>query len=83
MKLKDLENQTLANKKVKTPTGVVGYWKSQWDKGVWLSDGESSQVYPQFVDTLEDCLDWELTDEEVNCHKKTDVEFIDLTKKLN
>jgi len=71
MKLKDLgEKQTLGGKKVKTSDGIVGYWRSQWDKGVWLSDGESNRVYPQFVDDLTECLEWEITDEPVNCHKK-------------
>ena len=70
MKIKDLEgNQTLGGKKVKTPDGTVGYWRSQWDKGVWLSDGETDRIYPQFVDDLVECLEWEITDEPVNVNK--------------
>jgi hypothetical protein len=69
MKLKDLPKGTnLEGLKVKTTNGVVGYWKSQWIKGVWLSDGKTSRIYPQFVDDLKDCLEWEVTDEEVNCN---------------
>jgi len=76
MKIKDLKGD-LNGIKVKTPTGVVGLWKSQWAKGVWLSNGKSSQVYPQFVDELKDCLEWEITKDDVNCHKLTDMKFID------
>ncbi len=36
-------------------------WVSQWSRGVWgrkqLGD---SQLYPLFVETLEECLDWKL-----------------------
>lgn len=78
MKLKDLNNQSLGGIKVKTPNGVVGYWKSQWNKGVWLSDGETTRVYPQFVNDLRECLEWEITEEPVNCNAKTDLEDIDM-----
>lgn len=77
MKIKDLpKTMSLGGIKVKTPKGVVGYWKSQWGysgggAGVWLSDGTSSRIYPQFVDKLSDVLEWEIAEEneEVNCHK--------------
>ena len=77
-KLKDLPPGTnLGNLKIKTPKGVVGYWKSQWQAGVWLTNGESDQIYPQFVNQLTDCKEWELTDESVNCHIRTDLDDID------
>lgn len=76
MKVKDCRGN-LANLKVKTPKGVVGYWRSQWNKGVWLSDGKSSKIYPQFVNDLKDCLEWEVTEDAVNCDKKTDMRWID------
>ena len=77
-KIRDLPPGTsLGGKKVKTPKGVVGYWKSQWQAGVWLTNGESTQIYPQFVNKLEDCKEWVITDEPVNCHYKTDLEDID------
>ena len=79
MKIKDLSPETnLGGLKVKTPKGVVGYWKSQWQAGVWLTNGESDQIYPQFVNQLTDCKEWELTDESVNCHIRTELEDIDL-----
>lgn len=43
MQIKDLEKgKSLGGVKVKTPKGVVGYWKSQWQTGVWLEDGNSN-----------------------------------------
>lgn len=86
MKIKDLEPGTnLGGIKVKTTNGVVGYWKSQWGyaegkAGVWLSDGKTTQIYPQFLDNLKDALEWEITEEEVNCHKQTNMEHIDNCK---
>lgn len=68
MKLKDYKGN-LGNLKVKTSEGIIGYWKSQWNKGVWLSAGGTS-LYPQFVKSMEDCLEWEITEEEINCHEK-------------
>jgi len=65
MKLDSIDG-SLDGVKVKTPKGVVGYWKSQWDKGVWLSDGKTTQIYPQFVDNLSDCLQWEVTEDDIN-----------------
>lgn len=79
MKIKDLEKgKNLGGLKVKTQKGVVGYWKSQWLKGVWLSDGQTTQIYPQFVSELKDTLEWECNvDDEVNCNYLTDFERID------
>jgi len=48
---------------VKTPTGKIGYWKSQWDKGVWLSNGKDGRIHPIFVDSLQECLDWEVIED--------------------
>ena len=75
----------LGGLRVKTSKGVIGIWKSQWGyedgkAGVWLSDGKTSQIYPQFIDSLKDCLDWEITEEEINCHKLTDMKYIDMYK---
>lgn len=83
MKLKELKGQqSLKGQKVKTPTGVVGFWLSQWDKGVWLTMTPKSQgrVYPIFVNALTDCLEWEITVDPVNCNTLTDLKYIDLTK---
>lgn len=81
MKLKELKDTNLGGIKVKTPKGVVGYWKSQYyAQGVWLSDGISTRIYPQFVNSLKDCLEWEITEEEVNCNILTGLEYIDNTK---
>lgn len=86
MKVKDLpKNQSLTGILVKTPKGVIGYWKSQWGyengkAGVWLSDGKSSRIYPQFLNKLKEALEWEVTDEKPNCHLKTGMKNIDLTK---
>ncbi len=62
MKIKDLpKNQNLGGLKIKTPNGRTGYWKSQWDKGVWVTEERySSRIFPIFVDSLEECLEWEV-----------------------
>lgn len=62
MKIKDLPpNTNLGGLKVKTTNGTVGYWKSQWDKGVWLTETLSaSRIYPIFVESLEECREWEV-----------------------
>ena len=76
MKIKDLPKGTsLSELKVKTPKGVVGYWRSQWMKGVWFTDGQTNRIYPQHVDSLADCSEWEVTDEPINCDKLTDFEY--------
>jgi len=86
MKIKDLKDISLSGIKVKTPTGVVGYWKSQWGyaegkAGVWLSDGKTSVVYPQFLDKLSDALEWECyVNDDVNCHELQDLKYIELYK---
>ena len=63
MKIKDLPlNTNLRDIKVKTPNGVIGYFKSQWEKGVWLHvEGErEGKVTPIFVDNLKETLEWEV-----------------------
>ena len=87
MKVKELsQHRSLSGIKVKTPTGVVGYWKSQWGHtdgkaGVWLSDGKSDRMYPQFINSLQDALEWECDiEDEVNCHELTDLEYTELSK---
>lgn len=85
MKIRDLKgDESLYMKKIRTPTGVVGYYKSQWGyrdgkAGVWLSTGNDGVIYPQFINKLEDILDWEVTNDDVNCDKLTDMKYIDLT----
>jgi hypothetical protein len=62
-RIKDLPSDTnLGNIKVKTPDGVIGYWKSQWQKGVWLQvEGEKEgKVTPVFVKDLKETLEWEI-----------------------
>ena len=91
--IKDLPKGTnLGGIKVKTPNGVVGIWKSQWSKGVWLSDGKTDRVYPQFVEDLKECKDWEVTEERINCHthrnynsinNSSDVKKVALNKNKN
>lgn len=64
MKIKDLpENTNLSNVIVKTNNGKIGYWRSQWSKGVWLNNGKSDQIHPVFVDKLEDTLEWEVIED--------------------
>jgi hypothetical protein len=62
MKIKDLPSDTqLGGVKVKTSNGTVGYWRSQWDKGVWLTESKGgSRIYPIFVNSLEECKEWEV-----------------------
>lgn len=74
MKIKDLPPETnMGGVKVKLPNGIVGYWKSQWGypegkAGVWLTDGKTTRIYPQFLDSLEETLEWEIAnaDEPIN-----------------
>lgn len=70
MKIKDLKssepNKSMRGVKVITPEGFEGYWTSQWPKGVWLSKSPtlSGQIHPIFVHSLEECLEWEIIEEE-------------------
>lgn len=82
MKLKD-HKKSLAGIKVKTRKGVVGYWRSQWGysegkAGVWLTkDLSGERVYPQFIDNLKECLEWDVTTEDSNCDILIDMEHIE------
>lgn len=81
--IKDLPKGTnLRGIKIKTPNGVVGYWYSQWHKGVWLTKSiTDSRMYPQFVNELKECSNWEITEDKVNCHIRTEYEAINNIKK--
>jgi hypothetical protein len=53
----------LSGIKVKTTDGTVGYWKSQWEKGVWLqreSDKENGRIIPIFIKDIKEVLEWEV-----------------------
>jgi hypothetical protein len=68
MKIKDLPKDTsLKDVKVRTTTGVVGYWQGQWKKGVWLADELTNprrKINPVFVEDLKEVLEWEVLEEE-------------------
>jgi ribonuclease HI len=85
VRIKDLTGEILEGLKVKTTNGVVGYWASQWQKGVWLRQfqdpSKNTRIYPQFVERLSDCLNWEITEEEANCHYKLEMKDIDNREK--
>ena len=62
-KIKDLPSDTnLRGIKVKTPDGIIGIWKSQWQKGVWLhiEDEPEGKVTPIFIYDLKEVLEWEI-----------------------
>lgn len=64
MKVKELPKGTeMGDIIVKTQGGEIGKWKSQWVKGVWLS-GRSTRIHPIFVESLEECLEWEVVEDE-------------------
>jgi len=49
--------------KVKAPDGTIGWWVSQWNKGVWLrKEKGDNQVHPVFVENLEECLTWKIVE---------------------
>lgn len=69
MKIKELSPSTnLGGIRVRTPDGKIGYWTSQWPKGIWLSNDPlgNGRIFPVFVENLEEALEWEITDEEPN-----------------
>lgn len=74
MKIKDLPKGTsLGGVKVLTPTGEVGYWKSQWGypdgkAGVWLGADpvKGGKIVPIFLNKLEETLEWEITNLPIN-----------------
>jgi hypothetical protein len=65
MKIKDLPPGTsMGGLKVKTSDGRIGYWTSQWNRGIWLKNNlEDKQVHPVFVDSLEEVLEWEVVND--------------------
>jgi len=65
MKIKELpENVTLNNVRFIYPgDGKPYYWASQWRKGVWgKKDLNSGQIFPLFVESIEEALEWEIFD---------------------
>ena len=72
MKIKDLpKNTNMGSIKVRVPANIdcevrEGFWHSQWGypegkAGVWLkSDINSSRIYPVCIDSLEQCLEWDV-----------------------
>lgn len=65
MKIKNL-SKTLDGVKFKHPeTGKTCIWVSQWNKGVWYKKDESDKrIYPLFVETLDDVLEFEIVEDE-------------------
>lgn len=56
---KDFGN--LCQIKVKASDGTIGWWVSQWEKGVWLRPIEGiGNVKPVFVEDLREALTWEV-----------------------
>lgn len=53
---------SLGGVKFKHPeTGEVCIWSSQWEKGVWYKKNkDDTQIFPLFVDKLEDALKFEV-----------------------
>lgn len=68
MKIKDLPPDTnMGGIKVKTTSGQIGYWRSQWNKGVWLIDKPGdTKTHPVFVDDLKEVLEWEVLTDKTN-----------------
>jgi len=62
MTVNDLPKGTqMGDVRIKTPEGIVGWWVSQWQKGVWIRKERSdTRVHPVFVDDLKECLNWEV-----------------------
>jgi len=60
--VKDLpQDNSLEGVIVRTPDGIIGRWRSQWNKGVWLKcDDSSNKMTPISVDKITDALEWEV-----------------------
>ncbi len=57
--------------KVKAPDGTIGWWVSQWDKGVWLrKEKGDTQIHPIFVEDLKECLTWEIVEIDENAKEE-------------
>jgi len=69
MKIKELSpNTNLGGIKIKAPDGKIGYYVSQWIRGVFLSNDPhgNGRIFPVFVEDLKQVLEWEITEEEPN-----------------
>jgi hypothetical protein len=74
----------LKGKKLKTPNGVIGYYFSSFNSGIFLSEVPEGQegtdkgrLYPQIADSIKDVLDWEIIEDEsvkVNCNVLTSLQ---------
>lgn len=86
MKVKDLKKgSVLKGKKIKTPNGVIGYYFSSFNSGVFLSEvqeenvqpgTEQGRLYPQIANNVKDVLEWEIIEDEsvkVNCGSLTGI----------
>lgn len=67
-RIKHVPGKNLYGLKVKTNHGLVGYWISQWSKGVFLSrTPECTLLTPVILDDIKEALEWEVNpDEAVN-----------------
>ncbi len=66
-KIKDLPpNTKLEGVKVKTLDGQIGYWCSQWSKGVFLSLNSKleGRIFPVLLSDLKEALEWEVIEDE-------------------
>lgn len=77
MLVKDLpshEEKALKGLKLRTKTGVIGYFFSEFQQGVFFNPVKDEtavreRLYPQLFDKREDILEWEIVDDNVraNC----------------
>ena len=62
----DKKINDLVGLKIKAPNGEVGYWHSSWNSGVWIKKKKTdNHVYPIFVESLDECLNWEILKDEI------------------
>lgn len=81
MRMRALLGSNMEGVKLKTGKGVVGYYVSSANNIVFFSDviGEGTDVgrlFPQVVVNPDDVLDWEMTEEAVNCESLTSLRYI-------
>jgi hypothetical protein len=84
--IKDLpKNSNLVGLKVKTITGVIGYFFSSTNDVIFLNDHADGQMnsekrlYPQVLSIPEKVLEWEVIEDNrvhCNCHTLTDLKYI-------
>lgn len=75
MKVKDLSpNKPLKGLKMRTKKGVIGYYFSTFDTGIFFNDvqGESTdkgKLFPQILMKPDDILQWDIMDDYIptNC----------------